>query len=268
MLYIIVTGEVRSAIAPRKPERTASMREREAQLELPKKRMPSSEDSDGEIDIRSTKSEVTTVSASEPSHSYDDVYGSEKYEVPNETYPNNHKRIGSDNDYEFVSNCTSSTPQSNVTSIRMNALNTSLNRLPIKTFVPSYRNSDCGVKKSSDYTKLNNFARATSLQYYGSESESEIYSPYSFYSCHELNESDTNGEFNNNGSMSNTTNKLRVRKGRSVVHKNLEDNYGAVVIANHEALAQVLEQVNILSHIYITHYPIGIFRGKRIINTA
>ena len=35
-----------------------------------------------------------------------------------------------------------------------------------------------------------------------------------------------------------------MRKGRSVVHKNLEDNYGAVVVANHEALAQVLEQVS------------------------
>lgn len=34
-----------------------------------------------------------------------------------------------------------------------------------------------------------------------------------------------------------------MRKGRSVVHKNLEDNYGAVVVANHEALAQVLDQV-------------------------
>lgn len=33
------------------------------------------------------------------------------------------------------------------------------------------------------------------------------------------------------------------RGGRSVVHKNLEDNYGAVISANHEALAQLLEQV-------------------------
>ena len=33
------------------------------------------------------------------------------------------------------------------------------------------------------------------------------------------------------------------RSGRSVVHKNLEDNYGAVISANHEALAQLLEQV-------------------------
>lgn len=41
------------------------------------------------------------------------------------------------------------------------------------------------------------------------------------------------------------TYKLRSRKGRSIVHKNLEDNYGAVVVANHEALAQVLENVSL-----------------------
>jgi hypothetical protein len=35
-------------------------------------------------------------------------------------------------------------------------------------------------------------------------------------------------------------------RGRSVVHKNLEDNYGAVISANHEALAQLLEQVRLL----------------------
>ena len=40
------------------------------------------------------------------------------------------------------------------------------------------------------------------------------------------------------------TSKLRLRKGRSVVHRSLEDNYGAVIVANHEALAQVLEQVH------------------------
>merc|ERR1719382_1975891 len=45
-----------------------------------------------------------------------------------------------------------------------------------------------------------------------------------------------------------TTNRKRVsrlsmRKGRSIVHKNLEDNYGAVITANHEAIAQILEQV-------------------------
>ena len=39
--------------------------------------------------------------------------------------------------------------------------------------------------------------------------------------------------------------RLSVRNGRSVVHKNLEDNYGAVISANHEALAQILEQVSV-----------------------
>jgi hypothetical protein len=39
--------------------------------------------------------------------------------------------------------------------------------------------------------------------------------------------------------------RLSLRKGRSVVHKNLEDNYGAVISANHEALAQILEQVGL-----------------------
>lgn len=38
---------------------------------------------------------------------------------------------------------------------------------------------------------------------------------------------------------------MRMRKGRSVVHKTIEDNYTAVVVANHEALAQVLDQVGI-----------------------
>ena len=41
-----------------------------------------------------------------------------------------------------------------------------------------------------------------------------------------------------------------MRKGRSVVHKNLEDNYGAVIVANHEALAQVLEQVSFAHNKY------------------
>lgn len=39
-------GEIRSAIAPRKPERTASMREREAQLELAKKRLSKFDDNE------------------------------------------------------------------------------------------------------------------------------------------------------------------------------------------------------------------------------
>ena len=46
------------------------------------------------------------------------------------------------------------------------------------------------------------------------------------------------------GSGGSGCSRLSVRNGRSVVHKNLEDNYGAVISANHEALAQILEQVS------------------------
>lgn len=38
--------------------------------------------------------------------------------------------------------------------------------------------------------------------------------------------------------------RLRQRRGRSIVHRSLEDNYGAVIVANHEALAQFLERVS------------------------
>ena len=53
-----------------------------------------------------------------------------------------------------------------------------------------------------------------------------------------------------------TTNRKRVsrlsmRKGRSIVHKNLEDNYGAVITANHEAIAQILEQVRRDCYLYL-----------------
>ncbi|XP_047370569.1 uncharacterized protein LOC124957596 isoform X4 [Vespa velutina] len=40
-------------------------------------------------------------------------------------------------------------------------------------------------------------------------------------------------------------NQLRQRRGRSIVHRSLEDNYGAVIVANHEALAQFVEQLQV-----------------------
>uniref|UniRef100_A0A8D8UVT9 Uncharacterized protein n=1 Tax=Cacopsylla melanoneura TaxID=428564 RepID=A0A8D8UVT9_9HEMI len=76
--------------------------------------------------------------------------------------------------------------------------------------------------------------RSLSYQYAGSETESDIYYPYVFYANEEGSEED--------GWKGGT--RVRVRRSRNVVHKTLEDNYGAVVIANHEALAQVLEQMN------------------------
>ncbi|KAL2746278.1 putative serine/threonine-protein kinase isoform X1 [Vespula maculifrons] len=48
-------------------------------------------------------------------------------------------------------------------------------------------------------------------------------------------------------------NQLRQRRGRSIVHRSLEDNYGAVVVANHEALAQFVEQVN-----QVTQVPVSL----------
>ncbi|XP_055380870.1 serine-rich adhesin for platelets isoform X2 [Condylostylus longicornis] len=98
---------------------------------------------------------------------------------------------------------------------------------------------------------LANIPRVISASYCGSEmGESDIYSPYSFYGGSEAGADvavdlhDTIWGVPNVGkSRVKTTNRLRMRKGRSVVHKNIEDNYSAVVVANHEALAQVLEQL-------------------------
>lgn len=65
-------GEIRSAMAPRKPERTASMREREAQLELARKRLSSkhefeeidlSESTHSTLEKASTNSDVGKVSS-------------------------------------------------------------------------------------------------------------------------------------------------------------------------------------------------------------
>ncbi|XP_039282381.1 LOW QUALITY PROTEIN: uncharacterized protein LOC111056196 [Nilaparvata lugens] len=73
------------------------------------------------------------------------------------------------------------------------------------------------------------------IPYCGSETESDIYYPYTFSSSEESPEDDNDGEgWRMNGA----------RKGRSIVHNSLEENYGAVIVANHEALSQLLEQAN------------------------
>ncbi|RZF44961.1 hypothetical protein LSTR_LSTR001922 [Laodelphax striatellus] len=73
------------------------------------------------------------------------------------------------------------------------------------------------------------------IPYCGSETESDIYYPYTFSSSEESPEDDNDGE----GWRLHGT-----RKGRSIVHSSLEENYGAVIVANHEALSQLLEQAN------------------------
>jgi hypothetical protein len=91
------------------------------------------------------------------------------------------------------------------------------------------------------------------MSYCGSEmGESEIYSPYSFCGSEagDLAQGDPNEGYQTSSRGNKTVSRLRMRKGRSVVHTNLEDNYSAVIVANHEALAQVLEQVSPQNFIY------------------
>ncbi|GAB0099695.1 uncharacterized protein DMENIID0001_155820 [Sergentomyia squamirostris] len=118
--------------------------------------------------------------------------------------------------------------------------------------VASYRLSLETPHKFHTSNSLANLPRTVSMSYCGSEmGESEIYSPYSFCGGSEAGgdvamgdpQDGWSGQTNNKSRQVKTTNRLRMRKGRSVVHKNLEDNYGAVVVANHEALAQVLDQL-------------------------
>ncbi|XP_059619247.1 uncharacterized protein LOC132263481 [Phlebotomus argentipes] len=118
--------------------------------------------------------------------------------------------------------------------------------------VASYRLSLDAPQKFHTSNSLANLPRTVSMSYCGSEmGESEIYSPYSFCGGSEAGgdvamgdpQDGWSGQMNAKSRQMKTTNRLRMRKGRSVVHKNLEDNYGAVVVANHEALAQVLDQL-------------------------
>lgn len=88
------------------------------------------------------------------------------------------------------------------------------------------------------------------MSYCGSEmGESEIYSPYSFCGSEaglDVAQGDPNDGYQTTSRNNKTVSRLRMRKGRSVVHTNLEDNYSAVIVANHEALAQVLDQVSLI----------------------
>lgn len=76
----------------------------------------------------------------------------------------------------------------------------------------------------------------SSLPYCGSETESDIYYPYTFGNSQEGVEDDP--EPSAGGKT-----RLHVQKGCSVIHKSLEENYSAIVAANYEALTQLLEQV-------------------------
>ncbi|XP_075148691.1 uncharacterized protein LOC142222435 [Haematobia irritans] len=117
--------------------------------------------------------------------------------------------------------------------------------------VASYTRSEYGpVRNFGLNNSLANIPRMISASYCGSEmGDLDIYSPYSYYGSEaggdiatDINDS-VWGVPSGMKSRVKATNRLRMRKGRSVVHKTIEDNYSAVVGANHEALAQVLEQL-------------------------
>ncbi|KAJ6646522.1 hypothetical protein Bhyg_01734 [Pseudolycoriella hygida] len=282
-------GEIRSAIAPRKPERTASMREREAQLELARKRLSSKQEfeeidltasTDSTLEKSCSKSDVCKVSSRlELFEQRTTADQKTKSNLLNDGIKNSMQKMNSTIDSYLkdkmiesdeprspaqteevcksnrnsVSNCRSEVELRNTyepivllsqrSSLPDNSSNYKLTELPVGR--NGYAKSDYGTRYHSN--SVANIARAVSRSYCGSEiSETDIYSPYSFYGSEagtDVASSDIHDGWNGSQqSLNRPTNRLRMRKGRSVVHKNLEDNYGAVVIANHEALAQVLEQ--------------------------
>ncbi|KAK5649960.1 hypothetical protein RI129_000989 [Pyrocoelia pectoralis] len=187
-------GEVRSAIIPNKPQRTASMREREAL-------------------------------AGQHNTSTDN------YEPVETTFKSNKENV-----YDYINCGRSSSSEFDSSSPEKNSPTSSSSKNP--RYVRQIR-SNSNVDVSGEYFKFQSIPRSASLTYCGSETESEIYAPYSFYGSEsEVAEDDCDWTIHNG-----RTHKLRSRKGRSIVHKNLEDNYGAVIVANHEALVQVLENI-------------------------
>ncbi|XP_049814047.1 uncharacterized protein LOC126260751 [Schistocerca nitens] len=102
------------------------------------------------------------------------------------------------------------------------------------------RRSDGSLDDCSCVKARPGYVRSSSYTYCAFETDSDTYSPYSFY-FEEGDDDDADWISSSGHSCRNSH--LRLRKGRSVIHESLEDNYGAVTVANHEALAQVLEQV-------------------------
>lgn len=127
-------GEVRSAIVPNKPQRTASMREREAQ-QLQQK-------------------------------------GMDNYECINTT-----RKEANENVYDYINSARSSSPECDSSPGKNSPTSTSTR---VRRNGLGHR-SESNVDVAGDYFKFQNIPRSMSLTYCGSETESEIYSPYSFY---------------------------------------------------------------------------------------
>ncbi|KAL0269910.1 UNVERIFIED_CONTAM: hypothetical protein PYX00_007490 [Menopon gallinae] len=211
-LYVNL-GEARSGLAPNKPVRTGSLREQ---------------------NMENTKRFTTSSSSSQPEDS-----GYESFDISFSTLPSASSSLpADDNVYECVQvQNRSSSPECDSAILDSPSYSKTKRALNGKNY--NHRRSEGNFDLSQDYFKMK-FMRSVSLPYCTSETESEIYSPYSFY---ESEMGDDDCDTSPNSARSLRISRLKLKKGRSVVHKNLEDNYGAVVIANHEALAQVVEQM-------------------------
>ncbi|XP_037815909.1 serine-rich adhesin for platelets [Lucilia sericata] len=162
-----------------------------------------------------------------------------------------------ENMYEFVKSPQSPPPpparSADVQAGQQRLMQSRRNNLQLDNIsVASYTRSEYGPARNFGLNNsLANIPRMISNSYCGSEmGDLDIYSPYSYYGS-ETGGDIITGDINDSvwgipsgiKNRAKTTNRLRMRKGRSVVHKTIEDNYSAVVGANHEALAQVLEQL-------------------------
>ncbi|XP_033190919.2 uncharacterized protein LOC117157194 isoform X2 [Bombus vancouverensis nearcticus] len=195
-------GEVRSSLAPSKPQRTASMRDQATSQPILKKHGSSS-----------------------PALNQD-------YETVAVTAPPTSDSLTSNDSHVYE--CLSSSPECDS---NLELRHTGVSHLSCK------RKSDSNAMEPASEFKFHHqtFVRSTSLPYCGSETESELYAPYGFYTGDEGPEEDQDWK-NKDDEL--RISRLRQRRGRSIVHRSLEDNYGAVVVANHEALAQFLDQLN------------------------
>ncbi|XP_029164013.1 uncharacterized protein LOC114935355 isoform X2 [Nylanderia fulva] len=206
-----VTGQVRSALAPSKPQRTASMRDQAVAQPVPR---------------RTHSDNITSTQGVNQHRDYDVGLAAVRSTSDSPTSNDSH-----------VYECLSSSPEcdSNL------ELRHGSNGRGDGFRGACKRKSDSNVMGGEPKVHHHQpFMRSTSLPYCGSETESELYAPYTFYTGDEGAEEDQDWKDDEGSRMG----RLRQRRGRTIVHRSLEDNYGAVVVANHEALAQFLEQEN------------------------
>ncbi|XP_034234359.1 mucin-5AC [Thrips palmi] len=209
----------RSSVAPTKPQRTGSVRD--ATGDSPR-RTPSANPGSAGSNADPVKQEAATRSCSLSSQPEDSGY--ESVELSDSTQPQS--MTDSENVYECVNSTgeRSSSPECDSKNSGVAAGEGGVGVGMAGTTLRAGSSSGAADRPTS-----------SSTHYCGSETESDIYSPYSFYGGSDEGDE---GEADSAWKW-----RSRARKGRSVVHKSMEDNYDAVVGANLEALAQLFEQI-------------------------